>query len=89
MVHFRNMVDQFLGFFPAEARICDGFTIDMIADPLASRFNIAFDHNAFYHLFDIGGYPAVVHDLLDDADLLDILLVGIGVVRINDSGRIF
>ena len=32
--------------------------------------------------------PAAVQDLLDDADLLHILLIRVGVVCIHDAGRI-
>ena len=37
---------------------------------------------------DISAEPAAVHDFLGDADLLAELLAGVGVVCIDDAGRI-
>lgn len=61
----------------------------MTADFLASRLDIAFNHHAFHQIMDVRGNPAVVHDFLDNADLLFILLIGIRMVRVDDGCVVF
>ena len=74
------MVYQFFRFFPAKAGVGNGFSINMLADFLAARFDIALNHQAFYQLMNLRRNPAVVHNLFDNAYLLFILFVGIGMV---------
>ena len=59
------------------------------ADLLAAWFQIAFDHHAFYQLADILRVLAVVHNLPHNTDLLFVLLVGVGMVGVDDDRRIF
>ena len=77
LVRFRNLIDQPLGLLPSETGIRDGFSVDMVADLLAARLQIALDHHALYERSDGGADLAVVHNFFDDAHLLSVLLSGI------------
>ena len=83
-----NVVYELSGFFPAEAGVGDGAAVDVAADFLAAGLDIAFDHDALYQAPDIHGVVSAVKNLLHDPDLLLILLVGVGVIRINNTCRI-
>ena len=49
LTHLSNGIKKLLRFFPSKAGICNRFSIDMVwSDFLISRFNITFNHNAFY-----------------------------------------
>lgn len=85
---FRDIVDQLLGFLPAQTWICYGFSVYMFTDLLTSRLQIALDHNALYKVMDIRGVAAAVQYLFYDTDLLLVTLIGIGMVGIYDAGRI-
>lgn len=61
----------------------------MFADLLIAGFNVAFDHDAFYHVPDLRGVAAAVEHFFYDPDLLHILLSGVGVVAVHNAGRIF
>ena len=44
-----DCIKQFFSFIPSKAWVCNRFSIDMVwSDFLISRFNITFNHNAFY-----------------------------------------
>ena len=58
------------------------------ANLLIAWFNVAFDHKAFYKIFKFWVNKSAVQDFLGDTDLLFILLIGIGMVRVNDHSRI-
>ena len=60
----------------------------MFTDLLASRFQIALEHNALYKAMDIRGVAAAVQYLFYDTDLLLVTFIGIGMVGIYDAGRI-
>lgn len=51
--HIRNIKDQSLGLFPAEARIRDGFAVHTAADLLTAVFDIALDHEALHEVSDL------------------------------------
>ena len=61
----------------------------MLSYLLAAWLNVTFDHQPFYDVPDIGLNLAVVHNFLGNPDLLFILLVRIGVVGVNNDGRVF
>ena len=81
-------MNQSQRILPTQAGIGDGFAVDTSADLLTAFFDIALDHNSFYQMLDILAQATAMQNFLGDADLLLKLLVGIGVVRINDAGRI-
>ena len=60
----------------------------MFADFLAAWFDVALDHDAFDKVTDIIGVTTAVEHFLDDADLLHVFFVGVGVVGIYDAGRV-
>ena len=60
----------------------------MLVDFLASVLYIAFDHQTFYHFFNVRRILTVVHNFFGDTNLFIIFFSGIGMVGINDSGRI-
>ena len=60
----------------------------MFSDFLGAGFNVALDHQAFYHLTDLIGMTAAVENFLYNADLLHVLLVGIGMVGVHDAGPV-
>ena len=57
-------------------------------DALAAVFNVAFDHQSLDQFMDIVAVTAAVQDFFGDPDLFQILLVGVGMVHIHDTGRI-
>ena len=60
----------------------------MFPNFLAAGLKVAFNHYAFYDALNFRGNFPVVHDFLDNADLLFILLVGVGMVGVNNGGRV-
>lgn len=60
----------------------------MVADLLVAFLDITLDHNTLYQVMDVGRYLTVVHDFLDDTDLLLELFAGIGMVDIHNGGRV-
>ena len=85
---FCNILNQTLGFPPANTGISDGFSIDMLANFLASVFQITFNHKALYHVFDVLVMTASIEHVLADSRLLVVLFGRIGVVCIDDKRRI-
>ena len=75
-----HVVDELFGLFPAQAGVGDGLSIDALANLLAAVLQIAFDHDALDHGFQLSIVPAAVKHLPGDADLLQILLAGVVVV---------
>ena len=59
------------------------------SDLLASFHQVALDHDAFDKFPDILIDPAAVQDLFYDADLLLIFLAGVGMISVNEDGRVF
>ena len=51
----RNTVNQRLRFFPAKARVCNGFAEYAFTDLLTAVFQIALNHETFDKLFDVFG----------------------------------
>lgn len=84
-----NFIQQPLRIFPSQAGIGDGFAIAMLADFLTAGFNVAFNHNPFHKSAQLFRVTAAVKHFFDNADLLEILLVGVGMVGVHDAGRIF
>lgn len=85
-----DFVDQLLGILPSQTGIGNGASRDhVVANVLTAFQKIAFDHNTFYKLFQIGIVIAAVKDFTDDTDLFFILLSGIGMVYVNNDSRIF
>ena len=56
---------------------------------LISRLNITFNHQTFYQSVKFRINLAAVENFFCDTNLLVILLVGVGVVGINDNSRVF
>ncbi len=85
----RNCVQQFLCVLPAEARVSDRFSVYMAgSDLLASLYKVAFNHDALDKFPDIFIDPAAVQDLFNNADLLLIFLAGVGMVGVDEDGRV-
>ena len=84
-----NIVNQFFGGFPAQTGVCDGFSIDTAANLLAAFFDVAFYHDTLYKMVNIGVQLSAVHDFLDNTNLLFKLFAGVGMVGIDNAGRIF
>ena len=57
----------------------------MLTDFLTSRFYITLNHNSFYQRFDGRIHISAVKYIHNDADLLHILLVGVGVIRVHNN----
>ncbi len=74
---FGDFVQKALGILPSQAGVRNGFAIAMFADFLAAWLNIAFNHNPFYHVFNLHGKFPVVHNLFYNAHLLMVLFIGI------------
>ena len=70
---FCNIVYKPLGIFPSQAWVSNGLAIAVLADFLIAWFNIAFNHNTFYHVFDFLGVAAAVKDFFYYPDLFQIL----------------
>lgn len=83
------MVDQPLALRPAQAGIRDGFSVDSLPDFLAARLDIAFHHDTLYQLVNVFGNLSVVEDFGDNAGLLGVAFVGVGVIGIHDACGIF
>ena len=83
-------IQQFLRILPAKARIGNGFSVYVVsADLLASFYEVTLDHNAFDKFPDILINPAAVQDLFHNADLLLILLAGVGMIGVDENSRVF
>jgi len=61
----------------------------VFSDLLIAFFNIAFNHNALDEGIQISRVAAAVKNLFYNADLLLVLLIGVGMVGIYDAGRIY
>ena len=61
----------------------------MIADLLISFFDVTFDHNSLDHLLHIIIVSSAVKNFADNTNLFFELLIGVGMVRINDRCRVF
>ena len=71
-------VEKFLGFFPSETWIGNGFTINMItANLLITWFNIAFNHQSFDQLVKFWINNAAVQDFFGNTNLLFLSLIHI------------
>ena len=53
-----DVQNQTFAFGPADAGICNGLAVDVLADLLAAVFQVAFDHKALDHGLDVGGMAA-------------------------------
>ena len=64
--------------------------INMFANNQALFFalDVALDHQALDHLMQLSVLAAAVENVAGDADLLEVLLAGVGVVGIDNDGRI-
>ena len=83
-----NLEEKTLSLLPAKAGIGYGFSINMIMDLLAAIFDVALDHQSLDQLMDVIAVTAAVKYFFCNTDLLQILLVGVGVVGIYDAGRV-
>lgn len=83
-----DTVNQLFGSFPSKAGIGDGFTIDTAANLLAAFLDITFNHDTLYKTVNLRVQLTAVHNLFDNAHLLLVLLVRIGVIAVNDTGRV-
>ena len=61
----------------------------MLGHILPAGLDITFNHDTLDQLADILGQAAVVQHFLDNAHLLSILFVGVGVVGVHNDSRIF
>ena len=61
----------------------------MIADLLFSFFDVTLDHNSLDHLLHIIIVSSAVKNFADNTNLFFELLIGVGMVRINDRCRVF
>lgn len=85
----RNLVDQSLGFFPAEAGVCDGFAVAAFADFLTAVFDVALDHQTANKAVKVAVVANTVKDFFADTDLLKIFFAGVGMVGIYDDAGVF
>ena len=84
-----NLVNKTLGIFPSKTGICNGFSVAVFPYLLIAFFNIAFNHNALDKGIQISRVAAAVKHFFYNADLLLVLLVGVGVVSVYNAGRIY
>ena len=84
----RQLIDQPFALLPAEAGVRDRAAVDAVADFLAAVFQITFDHQAFHQSADILRDVHAVEDVFGDPDLFEVLLAGVGVVAVDDHGRV-
>ena len=87
--HLGNCIQKTFGFFPSKTWIGNRFSVNMItSDLLISTFDVTFDHHTFYQCFDVWIQVAAVKHFVHDTNLFCILFIGVGVVCIDDTGRI-
>ena len=79
--------NQAFRLFPTETRIGNRLAVYTVTDFLAAVFEIAFDHKAFYEVFDIGSMATTLKDVFGNAYLFEIPFSRIGMVGIDDDGR--
>ena len=84
-----NCIQELFGFFPSKTWVSNRFSINVFTNFLISRTNITFDHYAFDQFIDDRRFFAVVHYFLDDTNLFFVLFVGIGMVCIHNTCRIY
>ena len=60
----------------------------MLTDLLIARLDIAFDHQTFDHLADIGIVTTAVKNFFGDTDLFFLFVAGVGMVTVDDAGGI-
>lgn len=74
LVQISNLVDQLLGFLPAQTRVGDRFTVAAFADLLVAILDVAFDHQAADKAVEIRIVMDTVQYLFADTDLFHKLL---------------
>ena len=79
---------ELFALFPAEAGVGDALAVGALADLLVAVLDVALDHHALDERVDVIRVALGVQDLLRDADLLQILLAGVGVVAVDDAGGV-
>ena len=85
----RNVENQAIGLFPAQAGVGDGLAVNALPYLLAAVLDVAFHHEPLYHPGDVLGVPHAGKDVLADANLLQGLLVGVGVVGVHNQPHVF
>lgn len=86
--HLREVEDELLRLVPAEARIRDGLAVRALADLLVTVLDVTLNHEALDERADIRRDLAAVDDILRDADLLEILLARVRMIRVDDDSRV-
>ena len=79
---------ELFALFPAEASVGNALAVGALADLLVAVLDVALDHHALDERVDVIRVALGVQDLLRDADLLQILLAGVGVVAVDNAGGV-
>ena len=85
---FRQVKQQSFRLFPTQAGVGNRFAVDAIMHALSTVLDIAFNHQALDDSVDISIQLAGMHNILGNADLLQIFFAGIGVVGIHNNRRV-
>ena len=85
---FRQVKQQSFRLFPAQAGVGNRFAIDAVMHALSTVLDIAFNHQTLDDSVDVRVQLAGLHDILGNADLLQIFFAGVGVVGIHNNCRI-
>ena len=88
LTEIRQLVNEPFALLPSETGIRDRTAVDAVADFLAAIFQITFDHQTFHQSADILRDVHAVEDVFGDPDLFEVLLAGVGVVAVDDHGRV-
>lgn len=71
---FRQVKQQSFRLFPTQAGVSNRFAVDAVMHALSTVLNIAFNHQALDDSVDISIQLAGMHNILGNADLLQIFL---------------
>ena len=85
---FRQVKQQSFRLFPAQAGVGNRFAIDAVMHALSTVLDIAFNHQALDDSVDVRVQLTGMHDILSNANLLQIFFAGVGVVGIHNNCRI-
>ncbi len=84
----RDLVDEIVSLFPAQARVGDGLAKDAAIDRLVAVLKVRLDHKALDQLGDGLVAAAAVEHLLANAVLLQRALARVVVVAVDDRRRV-
>ena len=88
LYQIRQAEDEVTALFPAQAGVGDGLAVDAAAHLLGAILQVGFHHEAFDQGGDLRVEGAAVHDVLADADLLQVFLAGVVVVGVHNDGGV-